>query len=186
MDARPWQTQELSQEDMTITAETVVSGLVEGELAVLSDQRVVTHIRSLLVTPFSQMRAWDYGTPDEAYPCWMVLAHRPSNTGISYCESGFGPGSPWGLLALEGTDHMSMGMDSSWFTHFLDGYFSSSASTELPIWRVFQHQGEDFPGTPITGEDTWDSTWAEIMRLRSVRPKFRFDCWQSVYVRRDA
>jgi hypothetical protein len=60
---------------------------------------------------------------------------------------------PWGLLFLEGTDHMSMGMDSGWFEHFLEAYFESQASSEVPIWRVFQHQGTDFPGKAITAED---------------------------------
>jgi hypothetical protein len=169
---------------VTAITATLLSGLVELELAALDDHRVITHIRILLRTPEAQMRAWDYGNPGDAYPCWVVLAHRLSNTGIAYCESGFGPRSPWGLLSLEGTHHMSMGMDSGWFEHFLDTYFESPASSELPIWRVFQHQGTDFPGIPVTGEDAWDATWTQVKRLRSERPGFRFDCWQSVYVRR--
>lgn len=126
------------------------------------------------------MRGWDYGDPD-AYPCWLVLAHKASNTGIAYSEHGFGPAMPWGLLFLEGAENMSMGMDSGWFKHFLDAYFDSMAASELPIWRVFERQGSDFYGIPVTHESTWDTTWAEIERLRSEHPELIYNCWQSVY-----
>jgi hypothetical protein len=167
---------------VSITAESLIAR-IEEELAALNDCRVITHIRGLMVAPEPQMRAWDYGKADEAYPCWLVLAQKCQNTGIAYCESGFGPRTPWGLLFLEGTEHMSMGMDCGWFARFLDAYFESPASSELPIWRVFQRAGNDFPGTPITDEDSWDATWAKVMRLRSEQPDVRFDCSQSVYVR---
>jgi hypothetical protein len=125
------------------------------------------------------MRPWDYGTPGEAYQCWLVLADRSSNAGITYCESGFGPATPWGLVSVQGR-YTSMGMDSGWFKYFLDAYFESAPSIDLPIWRVFEG---GFPGTPITDEDTWDATWAVVMRLRSERPQLRFNCGQSAYVR---
>lgn len=167
-----------------MTASAVsVTALVDYELAALNDRRVAKHIRSLLIVPECQMRAWDYGPAGEAYPCWLVLAHEASNTGIAYCEHGFGPSMPWGLLFLNGTEHMSIGMDSGWFQHFVEAYFESQVSTELAIWRVFQHQGADFPGRPITSEDTWESTWAEVNRLRSGSSEFRYDCWQSIYNR---
>ena len=159
-----------------------VSGLIEGELSTLSDRRVIEHIRRLLVRPELQMRQWAYGAPDTVYPCWLVLAHGASNTGIAHCELGFGPRAPWGLLFLDGTAvQMAMGEDSAWFRRFLDAYFESAASSELPIWRVFQQDGSDFPGTPISAEGAWDATWAEVMRLRTEQPDVRFNCWQSVY-----
>lgn len=154
--------------------------LVENELSTIEDQRVINHIRGLLVPPEPQMRAWDYGAPGETYPCWIVLQEKSSNTAIAYCESGFGPGMPWGLLFLEGDEHMSMGMDSGWFDRFVDTYFESPPSTKLPIWRVFEG---DHPGTPITDEGTWDATWAEVTRLRGERPQLRFNIGQSVYAR---
>jgi hypothetical protein len=166
---------------MSASADSVIA-LVEDELAKLDDRRVVGHIRGLLVTPELQMRAWDYGAPNTSYPCWLVLAHKASNTGIAYSEFGFGPAMPWGLLFLHGAEHMSMGMDSGWYQRFLGAYFESMAASDLPIWRVFRHQG-NFPGIPITDESTWSTTWAEVERLRSEHPAFRYDCWQSVYVR---
>jgi len=45
----------------------------------------------------------------------LVLKHQHSDTGIAYCEQGFGPSDPWGLVFLSG-DHMGIGMDSGWFS----------------------------------------------------------------------
>jgi hypothetical protein len=47
--------------------------LIEGELATLSDDRVIAHIRSMLIEPYVLLRYWDYGEPGQQYPCWMVL-----------------------------------------------------------------------------------------------------------------
>jgi hypothetical protein len=128
------------------------------------------------------LRGWDYGKPGEEFPCWLVLEHAASNTGIAYCEHGFGPSMPWGLLFLSG-QHMSMGMDSGWYERFLEAYFESQIAPELPIWQVFQHLGTDYPGRAITSEGSWNDTWSEIMRLRSANDGFRYDCGQSVYAR---
>jgi len=155
---------------------------LERELAALKDPRVASHIRSLLIPPKCQMRAWDYGKPGEEFPCWLVLEHAASNTGIAYCEHGFGPTMPWGLLFLSG-QHMSMGMDSGWYERFLEAYFESQVAPELPIWRVFQHRGTDYPGRAITSEGPWDDTWSEVMRLRGANDGCRYDCGQSVYAR---
>jgi len=88
-------------------------------------------------------REWDYGVPGQTYPCWSVLNHIESNTGIAFCEFGFGPRSPWGLVMLSGAEHMSLGMDAGWFETFLEAYFDSRAITDLPIWRVFKQDGDD-------------------------------------------
>jgi len=160
----------------------LVTDLLERELATLRDRRVIDHIRSLLVRPKVQPRAWNYGQPGETYPCWIVLEHPASNTGIAYCEHGFGPAFPWGLLFLEG-EHLSMGMDSGWFERFLEAYFESKVATELPIWRVFENHGEDFPGKAISAEGSWEDTWAEVQGLRRTEATVRFDCWQSIYDR---
>ena len=165
---------------VTISAPRLIE-IVTAELGQLSDPRVLAHVRALLVPPIPVIRGWDYGTADEAYPCWSVLEHTKSNTGISYCESGFGPKSPWGLVVLSGTEHMSMSMDSSWFPRFLDAYFESMAASELPIWRVFQQIEDDYPGQPLSAEGAWESTWAEVERLRALDPESRFHCAQSLY-----
>lgn len=170
---------------MTLTAPQITQ-LVQAELSALTDSRVINHIRTLLVPPEPRLRAWDYGADGEAYPCWSVLNHQASNTGIAYCASGFGPRTPWGLVFLEGTAHMSMGMDSGWFEHFLQAYFDSMVATELPIWRVFRTEATAFAGVAITEEAGWDATWKEVERLRSVDPGSRYHCSQSLYVPRES
>jgi len=92
----------------------IVTELVERELAVIHDQALLDLIRRLRVEPYPLERTWDYGAPGQRYVCWTVLEHEPTNTGIAYCDAGFGPKHAWGLVFLSGP-HMSIGMDSSWF-----------------------------------------------------------------------
>src|SRR3954466_637660 len=87
---------------------------VERELSAIEDPSLLDLVRKHLVEPYLVERDWDYGAPDQRYPCWTVLEHQPSGTGVAYCEEGFGPASPWGLVFLGGP-HVSMGMDSKWF-----------------------------------------------------------------------
>jgi hypothetical protein len=91
-----------------------IEHLVDAELAKIQDQDLVGRVRDLLVTPNPVLREWDYGAPDQTYVSWTVLEHQPSNTGIAYFESGFGPSFPWGLVFLSGL-YMSIGMDSAWY-----------------------------------------------------------------------
>jgi hypothetical protein len=167
---------------MTVTP-TQIQGLVERELSALHDARVAAHIRGLLVEPNAISRAWDYGAPGQTYPCWAVLSHTKSNTGIAYCEFGFGPRTPWGLVMLSGSSQMSIGMDSAWFESFMEAYFDSMAATDLTIWRVFKQEGDSFPGVALTGESDWDSTWNEVQRLRADDPSSRYHCCQSIQLR---
>lgn len=164
---------------------TQIRSLVETELAELRDERVKSHIQSLLVEPTILMREWDYGVPGQTYPCWSVLNHVKSNTGVAYCEFGFGPRSPWGLVMLSGSEHMSLGMDSGWFETFLEAYFDSRAVTDLPIWRVFKQDGYDYPGRALTSESDWDSTWNEVLKLKAQNPSARYHCSQSIQVSRE-
>jgi hypothetical protein len=161
---------------MAIDSDTLKT-LVGDEVARTADIRVVTHVRSLLIEPTPVLRDWDYGVKDQQFVCWTVMEHQPSNTGIAYCEDGFGPTAPWGLVALRGP-HMSMGMDSGWFTTFLQAYFESVAAV-LPIWRVFKtdHLGVRLPITPEGG---WDETWKEVMRLREEDPASSYACDTSI------
>jgi len=154
---------------MSVSPQQLIE-LIDAELAMLNDERVVLYIRALLVPPTPVVRDWDYGAPGEAYPCWTVLAHTASNTGIAYCESGFGPRSPWGLVFLTGTSHMSIGMDSGWFASFLEAFFESQGATDLLVWRVFKQCDEPYPGIAITPESDWHLAWEEAHKLRVVDP----------------
>jgi hypothetical protein len=134
---------------MSITPEEIKER-VERELSTLHDPRVTDQIRNLLVKPEAIVRDWDYGEPGEAYVCWSVLDHPPSNSGIAFCEEGFGPRAPWGLVTLGGPPFTSIGMDCFWLTSFLTAFFESKAACELPIWQVFRQVGKGYPGIPVT------------------------------------
>lgn len=105
-----------------------ITALVEAELAQITPPALVARIRALLVPPRCEERPWDYGSIDQTYPCWIVAEHPESNTAFAYCAHGFGPSSPWGLLAISGL-HNTMGMDSEWFT-FLEDCVRRSAAWE--------------------------------------------------------
>lgn len=157
--------------------------MIEAELAQLDDNRVIAQIRSLLVEPKIMRRRWDYGVEETHYPCWTVLSHKSSNTDIAYCEHGFGPSMPWGLVSSEGPT--SMGQDCSWFRTFVRAYFDSFAATELPIWRVFQSKGPGERSEPITEEGAWDDIWKQVMALREQYPAHQYDCDTSVRFERE-
>lgn len=114
-----------------------VTELVERELAGLRDPAVLDLVHRFRVEPYPVERDWDYGTPDQRYVCWTVLEHRPSNTGVAYCDAGFGPAHPWGLVFLSGP-HMSMGMDSAWF-----------ASLEGAVRESMAWDGDNPPGYEV-------------------------------------
>jgi hypothetical protein len=98
---------------------TGVATLVEEALQQIEDRALVAQVRSLLVTPKPELRDWDYAPEGARYTVWIVVANRPSNLGIGYCESGFGPSCPWGLVFLAGPN-TSMGADFGWFQHLED------------------------------------------------------------------
>jgi hypothetical protein len=164
---------------MPVTAR-ILEALIESELATVSDKRVLGHIRGMLVEPHVVLCNWDYGEPGQQYPCWFVLRDAHSGGEIAYCEYGFGPRCPWGLVSFgrEEKDR-SIGMDSGWFTTFLDAFFESVASIELPIWRVFRVEA-DGTRTALTEEFTWDATWSRISELRNGDPTIRFECNHSI------
>jgi hypothetical protein len=163
---------------MTVSAE-ILERLIEAELALVQDTRVVSHIRTMLCEPHSIMRNWNYGVRGQQYLCWMVLKDAVTDAEVAYCEEGFGPKCPWGLVSSgEGA---SMGMDSAWYPTFMDAYFDSYACTTLPIWRVYKVEPDGAKG-PLTAEGDWDATWREVKRLRESDPSRRYDCGHSVSV----
>lgn len=103
-----------------------IEKLVEQQIERISQPELVQTIRRLIVPPRCEPRPWDYGASNQTYPCWIVAEHQPSNTAISFCESGFGPSYPWGLLFINGP-HMSMGMDSQWFVSLEEAVRDSRA-----------------------------------------------------------
>ncbi len=155
-----------------------IKALIHAELEQVGDERVVTFLRRHLVEPVPIMVPWDYGAPGTQYLCWVVLEEPGSDVGIAYCEEGFGPAHPWGLLFIrDGQPSGSMGQDCAWFSTFLEAAFDSVMSS-LPIWRVFKTDASG--NTPISDEGGWDETWQRVMSLRRDNPEGRYDCDTSV------
>lgn len=170
---------------MSIDAQKLTA-MIDGEIAQLSDSRVVAYIQALRYGPTVSMREWDYGREDEQYPCWTVLSHPSSNTGIAYCEHGFGPRSPWGLVFLESEEgRTSVGMDCLWYTTFLQAFFESQAATDLRIWRVFRTEGTTGQRQAISDESDWDATWAKVRTLRESDPANEYNCSTSIRYERE-
>jgi hypothetical protein len=125
---------------MPITDADQIKELVKEQLGNIEDDIVRAAIAALVVEPFCQHRQWDYGP--EMYPCWVVAEHPASDTRYVYCEKGFGPSPPWGIVSASG---LEMGMGSGWFRTLEDAFYESWASLPLPIWNVvkFHTTSED-------------------------------------------
>jgi hypothetical protein len=100
-----------------------LKALVESELAGISDGGVLARVRTMLVEPEVILRSWDYGNAGERYPCWTVLrVPPPRGFDIAYCQHGFGPAFPWGMVSA---DELTLGNDGGWFETLLDILSSS-------------------------------------------------------------
>ena len=121
---------------MSITGDSLKAG-IDAELLRVNDPRIVALVRSLLVEPIATRLDWDYGASDQQYLGWVVLDDSAgSGTAIAYCEEGFGPKCPWGLVGAEPVEgRRSMGMDSAWFPTFMEAFFDSFAALEIERWN---------------------------------------------------
>ncbi|ASE40148.1 hypothetical protein [Brevundimonas vesicularis] len=115
------------------TSAAGLARLIAGELSVLTEDSVKLAVLNGLVDPRPITLDWEYGTPDQQFEGWVVFDHEAqSDTLIVYCEHGFGPLSPWGLVfATPRQGSRSMGMDSGWFRSFMEAFWDSHAATLL-------------------------------------------------------
>lgn len=99
-----------------------ISDMINAEMSQLLDQGITEKIRTMLVFPEEIQCAWQYKEwqhdTNNLFPCWKVLVTE-DNACIVYCEYGFGPRYPWGLISIESSPP-SMGDDSSWHASFVD------------------------------------------------------------------
>jgi hypothetical protein len=77
------------------------------------------------------------------------------------------------FLGDDGTEPASIGMDSQWFSTFLEGYLSSLAATELAIWRVFSTDYVTL-GRALTPELSWEEASARCKQLQESDPGSRY------------
>jgi hypothetical protein len=103
-----------------------VEQAVEAGIARITQPELIACIRQHRVPVRCEPREWDYGAAGLTYPCWIFAEHPASNIAFAYCEQGFGPSNPWGLLFIRG-EHLSIGMDCGWFARLEDLFRESSA-----------------------------------------------------------
>lgn len=138
---------------------------IETELKTIDDAIVLAFIEARLVEPHVVMRDWDYGAPGQQYPCWTIFEDHGRDLALVYCDEGFGPQTPWGMVWIGKSGRPpSMGMDTGWHPTFVEAFLDSLIATELPIWRVYQ-RNEDGKFEPITPPGEWDATWMSRNRL---------------------
>jgi hypothetical protein len=146
-----------------------VAALIRDDMRALDDARVVAHVSALFVAPPRPLRlAWPYGAVGEAFDAFLVLDHPRSGTGIAYCRQGFGPAHPWGLIFTD-RGPPSTGPDDGWYPRFLDAYFASKASADVPIWRVREWRTSRDRAW-VSGELPWDEAWERVAELRASAP----------------
>lgn len=154
-----------------IIERNTIENLIEAELADISNKLVLKHVKSLLVRPEPIPMKWDYGPGDQHYSCWIVLMETSVRLGIAYCNEGFGPKCPWGLVTPE--PNVSMGMDCAWFPTFMEAYIDGPA-TEIPIWRVVKKEANGH-WHQITEGGEWKQAWTKTMALRAADVDARYD-----------
>jgi hypothetical protein len=154
---------------MDITSNSL-RAMIEAELRALNDAAALPFIKERLIEPRVVMREWDYGAPGQQYPCWTIFEDRAWDLAIVYCEEGFGPQRPWGMVWIGNSGRpTSMGMDSGWYPTFVGAFLDSQVATELPIWRVYRR--DDFGAfEAITRPGEWGAAW-EICNESRENPK---------------
>jgi hypothetical protein len=109
-----------------------VAKLFDEELSRIRDARIVAALRRFQVPIRCEQRRWDYGSKGQTYPCWVVADDCDSATSFVYCEFGFGPRQPWGLLNMaDSPNPQSMGGDWGWFATLEAAFRDSYAWADI-------------------------------------------------------
>ena len=107
--------------------------VVQSQINMIKDPIVKEGLQSILVEPTNHLRHWDYSGTNETFECWTVAVDNNSDTSLIYCEKGFGPKCPWGLVA---TSFSYFGMDSGWYSNLEECYLESYHAGDLKIWNI--------------------------------------------------
>ena len=110
-----------------------ITALVQLELKKINDPLVQSTILSLLISPSLHQRTWEWDRNENKFPCWTTIQDNRTDTSIVYCEHGFGPKTPWGLVFISKD---FFGGDFSWFRTMEQAFCDSFAASDLEIWNV--------------------------------------------------
>jgi hypothetical protein len=108
-----------------------VRALLAGQLATVTDPGRLAALRTLLLAePRREERDWDYGEPGERYPYWVVAEAPDRRIMLVYCEQGFGPEFPWGVLFNDPSgqaapEELTLGMDAQWNWYLEEAFVRS-------------------------------------------------------------
>lgn len=163
---------------MTISQQEVNS-LINNEIESIDDPLIVSALRPILIEPEIREMDWNYGPEGQKYACWVVARDQTSDTEIVYCEDGFGPETPFGLVGISYND---MGMDSGWFASLVEAYCESFMAVYLAIWNVVE-VSEIGAHKLISGPLKQDEAFTILWELR--RGKSLAESAQYMVVRRD-
>ena len=113
-----------------------IKRLVSEEVSRITDMDRREALKAILVEPDLQLRDWLYGQELQKYPCWVIGRVPTEPTVLVYCEYGFGPSYPWGILHAE---DRSLGMDAQWHLTLDDAFLNSGG------WKGLLPPGYEVP-----------------------------------------
>jgi len=98
---------------------TEITRIVAEHVARIVDADLRDEVARVLIEPMLREVPWNYGEDGETLACWIIADLRPAKPDVlAYCDRGFGPGYPFGILDA---DLPSMGTDGQWFLTLEDG-----------------------------------------------------------------
>jgi len=98
--------------------------LMSSEISKVNQTEMLELIKSIKGQVRSETRIWNYGIENQEFTCWVAFEHLATKTSIVYCNKGFGPNYPWGLLSTN-TPNNDMGIDSQWYISLEDAIRNS-------------------------------------------------------------
>jgi len=98
-----------------------LKNLVTSQLSQIKNEERRNCISAILVEPFTEPREWDY-SENTKHLCW-VIAKPDEHSYFAYCEGGFGPSAPWGIISIDSSG--SIGPDSCWYQFLEDLYIDA-------------------------------------------------------------
>lgn len=110
---------------MVIGRDEIVA-LTARELALIEDPARCSALAAILVEPRVEEREWLYSRDPVRYPYWVVAESVEQKILLVYCEQGFGPSFPWGVLYTG--DHpmdQTLGMDAQWNWYLEEAFWRS-------------------------------------------------------------
>lgn len=112
----------------------LIQNLVEEQISGIKDNDRQSALRAIIVDPYVELREWDYAE-NTKYQCWIIAKPKNDDHVFAYCNEGFGPNTPWGIIKKDSNG--SMGPDACWHT-FLEDLFIATGRWDGPKPKNFE------------------------------------------------